>query len=264
MNESKPNKDQAGQHQRERKQYFENLNNWRKEYLSAAWKDVKEEAHKGKFWLEVLAFLVLLAYTVFSGMMWWQTKNAAQAAKESAAWTGHQARDFFNDERPRMWVKIPDSIHIEAGKPIKPNICIFNYGKTPGIVSARIRFEAAQGLIEKFRDTMRYHPNEFTITEQRGTLKVLINPNEGKTFSIETADLILSKQDLEKLAAGTIDVAIFGRIFYTDLSNGAMGERNSNYKTLFCIYVTKDGTTSACPNTYDPATKFEAYTNWAQ
>ena len=207
MNEAKP-EEQAHQHQPERKHHFQRFKNWCKEHLGPAWEDGKKKTHKAKFLLELLVFVVLFFYTVFSGLMWYETR-------ENAAWTTLQARDIFNDHRPLIWVKIPDSIHIEIGKPINPEIQVFNYGKSPGIARARIRFEAAPGVIEKFRDVLRNHQGEFTlpIPEPHGTLKVLINPNSGRSFPIETPQLILSKQDMEKLAAGTIDVAIYGTDF---------------------------------------------------
>jgi hypothetical protein len=210
-------------------------------------------------------------YTIFAGWTLHEihsgsadTHNLALAAKDSASWTGHQARDLFNDQRPRIWAKIPDSIHIEAGKPIRLGMEIFNYGKSPGIARARIRFEAAPGVIEKIRDVLRNHPDDFSVPEQLGNLKFLINPLTGKPFPVETPELILSKQDMNKLAAGTIDVAIYGRILYTDLDYSAMGERNTAYDSIFCFYIMRDGTTtSACPNKYDKRTNYEAYTNWA-
>ena len=224
-----------------------------------------------RYRLEKVSLAAVIIYAFLTLLMYFATKrsadaarDAADAAKASADWTGHQARDFFNDQRPRVWAKIPDRIRIEVGKPIKPDIEIFNYGKTPGIARARIRFEAAPGVIEKFRDTLRNHPDDFSIPEQLGTLKFLINPSTGKRFPIETPELTLSKKDIRKLTAGTIDVAIYGRIFYADLDNSALGERNREYVSSFCFYIMRDGTTiSACPNTYNPTTKYGAYTNWA-
>jgi hypothetical protein len=106
----------------------------------------------------------------------------------------------------------------------------------------------------------RFLPGTLTSARQGvpGTLKLLINPNEGRPFPIETPELKLSSEDMKKLADGTIDVAIYGRIFYTDLSNSATGMTNEYLKSLFCFYVLRDGSTmSACPNHKD------AYTNWA-
>jgi hypothetical protein len=186
--------------------------------------------------------------------------DAANAAIESTNWIKHQTINAFENERPRIWIKVPETIQIKVGEPINPHIQVFNYGRTPGIARARIQFKAAPGVIEEFRNTMRYHRDDFTIPleEQTGTLKLLINPNEGRQFPIESPELKLSSEDIKKLADGTIDVAIYGRIFYTDLSNSATGMTNEYLKTLFCFYVLRDGTTiSACPNRKD------AYTNWA-
>ena len=253
MNDEIKPEDDAGKHQPEQKQHFRGFQNWRKKYWGSAWENAKKEARKAKFWVEFVGVVVLFVYTIFSGLMWWQTK-------ENASWTSTQAKDIFNDHRPLIWVKIPDSMHVEVGKPINPEIQIFNYGKAPGIARARIRFEAGPGVIEKFRDILQYHQETFTlpIPEQNGTLKVLINPDSGKSFPIETPQLILSKQDMEKLAAGTIDVAIYGRIFYTNLSNNIWGKPNNSFQSSFCYYVMRDGsTTSACPN------QEGKYTNWA-
>jgi hypothetical protein len=226
----------------------------------------------------ILAVIGIIALCIYGGQLrvmrgqlqeiirqYPELQQSAEAANKSATWTRDQAINVFKDQRPRMWAKIPDRIHIEVGKPIRPDIQVFNYGKVPGIARARIRFEAATGVIEKFRDTLRNHPADFLVPDQVGTWKVLINPNDGKRFPIEKPELVLSKQDMEQLTGGTIDVAIYGRIFYTDLNNSATDGRNDEYQSSFCFYVMRDGTTmSACTNKYNKSTQYEEYTNWAQ
>lgn len=242
--------------------------------IAAVEKEVRHSAKK--HWLdyvtvalEVVGLVVLSIYAAYTVGIYYANNTAAVAAAEaadkSASWTRNQAINIFKDQRPRAWIKISDSIHIEAGKPIKPDIQVFNYGKVPAITRTRIRFEAAPGVIEKFRDTLRNHPANFLVPDKVGTWKVLINPLEGKRFPIETPNVVLSREDIAKLTAGTLDVAVYGRIFYTDLNNSAGNERNQEYQSSFCFYVMRDASTfSACTNTYNPDTKYEAYTNWAQ
>jgi hypothetical protein len=107
----------------------------------------------------------LLVVNLFVTIASWR---AASASKGAAEWTANQTRLIFNDQRPLIWVKMPE-IRIEAGKPIfVANMEIFNYGRTPGLARARIRFEAAQGVIEKFRDTLGtiQKNSRFRITEE--------------------------------------------------------------------------------------------------
>ena len=112
---------------------------------------------------------------------------------------------------------------------------------------------------------MRNSPDDFTIQpEQIGDAKFLIEPGHGRQFPIETADLVLSRQQIDRLKLGEIDVVIYGRIFYTDLHNRSSIGRNTYYKSLFCFYVMKDASTiSTCPNQAPPTHPEEAYTNWA-
>jgi hypothetical protein len=175
-------------------------------------------------------------------------------------WTQEQVVAFYNTgQRPMIFAKIPNKIHVEVGKPIQPTIELFNYGKVPGIVRARVHFEASEGAIEKFRDMLLFHGSDFLIAPQddKTILNILILSDKSVPYPIETPPIILAQRDIEKLSSGSIDIAVYGRIFYFDLSNRAYGKPNAMYTTSFCFYFQRDGTASACPN------KEGAYTNFA-
>jgi len=78
MNETDA-QNQTAEHKDERKQHFQRLKNWSKEYLRPAWKDTKKAARTGKFWFELLALIVLGVYTTFAGC---QTRIANRTLKE--------------------------------------------------------------------------------------------------------------------------------------------------------------------------------------
>jgi len=157
------------------------------------------------------------------------------------------------DLRPAITVKMLDSIQIEVGKPITATVEVFNYGKLPGMARAQIHAEAAPGLIEKFRHTLRDEKlGTGNLPDIIGLRKIYIAPGQGtKDFPIEPPQRIFTQQDMIGAAAGTIDVAVYGRIFYTDLNN------HHGYSSAFCFYRLKDGSTSACPD------EKNAYTNFA-
>jgi hypothetical protein len=212
-------------------------------------------------WKKRVEIAAILVAGVLLGVNIWALKKV----RESTDWLIIQTKNASNQQRPRISVRVPESIHIEVDKPIRPDIQIFNYGNSPGFARARIRFEAGPGVIEKFRDMVRHQSGEFMVPEESlGALKALIDVHVGSQFPIETPDLVLSKQDIAKLSAGTIDVVFYGRIFYTDLDNSALGQPNNLYHTIFCFYVIRDGSSlSACPNTYDHPEERWIYTNWA-
>jgi hypothetical protein len=199
--------------------------------------------------LEAAAFVAVIVYTVI-------TIALLCATKESLEWIKNQTRQSFS--RPVIWVKMPDTVQITPNEPITLDIQVFNYGDRTGLARARIRFEAGPGLIAKWSDLLRHHEWDFSVPDQLGMLSVPITPLVGKHFPLETQTLILSKQNIDLLKTGAIDVVAYGRIQYTDLDYSAFGKRNDHYESKFCFYVMRDGTTlSACPN------KYQEYTNWA-
>jgi hypothetical protein len=140
---------------------------------------------KTPFW-EKAAVLIALGLLVVNLFV-------ALSANDSAEWIKHQTRDVYNQHRPLIWVKVPTSVHIEVDKPIDFDIEVFNYGNVTGIARARIRLEAAPGVIERFRDTLRHHEADFPILrDQIGILKLPIPPGEFRHFPIESPELKLS------------------------------------------------------------------------
>src|SRR5258708_37307794 len=71
------------------------------------------------FVLEFIGLVVLCVYAVYTIGIYYANNTAAEAAKvaaeaanKSASWTRDQAINIFKDQRPRVWIKISDSIHI--------------------------------------------------------------------------------------------------------------------------------------------------------
>jgi hypothetical protein len=155
--------------------------------------------------------------------------------------------------RPAITVKMLDSIQVEVGKPVTATVEVFNYGKLPGMARAQIHVEVGPRAIEKFRLMLRDEKSgEGDMPDIMGFRKIYIAPGQStKGFPIDPPERIFTQQDVIGVTTGTIDVAVYGRIFYTDLNN------HYGYSSAFCFYRLKDGTTSACPD------EKNAYTNFA-
>jgi hypothetical protein len=229
----------------------------------------------------LLAFVGIIALCVYHGQLtvmrgqlteiqkqYPELQKSADAAKDGADFTTQQAKMFFDTQRPWVYVKMVDSIHLEAGKPITAPVEVINYGGSPAIVRAVIRVEIGPTVIETFRSNMVGQNNLFLFTpESMGDKQIVIFPGEGngrKDFPVECPPA-LSQQQYEKIksgvAAGTAEVAVDGRIFYNSLRDpvGQINRSDFSSSSLFCFYLLRDGTTSACPDQNGAYTNFTSY-----
>jgi hypothetical protein len=185
--------------------------------------------------------------------------RAANAAKEAADWTKRQTQFLFEEQRPRVWVKMLDNIQVEVGKPITANVEVFNYSQLPAQVRAYGYAEIGPMVIEKVRD----HPLD-NLPEDKSIRIILLAP--GKDFSVEIRGKVLSEEDLRLIINGTIEVVVYGHINYTDPRNPWLIDPHNprviitHLMSSFCFHRLKDGTVSVCPN-YEPHDN-TGYTNW--
>ena len=227
---------------------------------------------KTKPYVEIAGVLLLAVYTAYTIKIFCATKRAteatgiaATAAKNAADAAKISAGLAFNEQRPFVFVKMVDNIKVEIGKRISAPVEVFNYGKFPAMARTVIHIEVGPNVIETFRSKLAEpHMNYLFIPEEMGTKQILISPGEGrKDFPVESLQGVLSRQDYEKImsgvAAGTMDVAVYGRIFYSTLGVPVheAGEPGVTYDAAFCFYMMKDGTTSACTDNPHAYTNFE-------
>jgi hypothetical protein len=167
------------------------------------------------------------------------TRILAQAASD-------QSKVFWYGQHAWVWVKMLDKFNIQVGKPISAAIEVFNYGKEPTLVRARIFVEAAPMISDAIQER---------IPEIIGVREILLSPVEGtKEFAAELPRKVLTQEDYRKIMDGTLDVLAYGRIEYANIHDPVKGMANSS----FCFYRMKDGTVSACPNPDE-----HHFTNWA-
>jgi hypothetical protein len=204
-------------------------------------------------------------YTIFAGWTLWEihsgskdTHELALAAKATADWTQRQTQFLFDEQRPQVWVKMLDNIHVEVGKSIAAKVEVFNYSQFPAQVWAYGYAEVGNSLIEKIRDRPRSN-----LAEGKDTLIILLAPHEGtKDFPMETQGRVLTKEDFRLITSGEMEVVVYGHINYSDPRNPWLPRSGipdvfvTRFMSSFCFHRLKDGTVSVCPNYQG------AYTNW--
>jgi hypothetical protein len=167
------------------------------------------------------------------------TRILAQAAE-------NESKVLWYGQHAWVWVKMLDKFNIQVGKPITAAVEVFNYGKEPTLVRARIYVEAAPMIRGALQER---------IPETKGIREILLAPSEGtKEFAIELPRKVLTQEDYRKIMDGTIDVLAYGRIEYANIHDPVKSMANSS----FCFYRMKDGAVSACPNPDE-----HHFTNWA-
>src|ERR1035437_6901276 len=82
----------------------------------------KDWRDKAKFWAEMLGLIVLIAYTIFTGLMYCANKKAADAAKSAADTAANSLkiseRAYLGTDRPSQ---VPEGIYLK----------VVNYGHSP-------------------------------------------------------------------------------------------------------------------------------------
>jgi hypothetical protein len=212
----------------------------------------KEKRERLKLRYEAIGGAIALLLFVANWFQGCQTKKAADAAIEQfKAYSGKENRAW-------IWVNM-GRIHVEVGKPITADVEVFNYGKVPAVVRARIRVEVAPGAIESFRkEAIDNAKTAMVIEDAKGLLKIVLPANEGyRDFPVESPQQILTRQDYNRImngvASNALDVVVYGRIFYASPGMPLKKQENND---IFCFYLLKNGTTSTCTN------QDGAYTNW--
>lgn len=201
-------------------------------------------------WIAALIALLLFSATAYQGC---QMKKAVEATKEQ---TMHS---IAVQDRPWIWVRTPESIQVEAGKPVSTKVCVFNPGQAPALVRARMRLEISPRAIEAFRRDAKENPyTTMRVEDAKGILKVILYSHDSYCdFPIESSQEVMTPQRVSEImngiASNSLDVAVYGRLYYSSPGN-VMREHDD----IFCFYLLKNGQVSACTN--QPG----AYTNWIQ
>jgi hypothetical protein len=217
-----------------------------------------------RLWIEVIALGGLIFYSIKTHQMWREVHDQSMATVAIY-------------QRPWVFAKMP-TIKAVVGKPVTAQIEIWNFGKgTPAMVRASIHADIGPNVIDNFRekllDSKPGNEQYLYVPNSRGELKIFLAENEETTsFPIEISPHILTQKEYEAISEGAIDVAVYGRLFYTNLTVPIPEEiphygffssffhgtvPDANYRSSFCFYLLRDYTVSAC------ADKPHAYTNFA-
>jgi hypothetical protein len=207
-------------------------------------------AQLGAVVIAILLLCVTSRYVTYTYNMWREMHQQTIAA------TGQLKQEEAKHNHPWVWVKMPDSITIKIGKPVTAKICVFNYGEGPALVRTKIRLKVAPNAIEELRKGWLQPETIIPWQDTKGNLRLILAPNEGSSdFPVDSPQEILTRdkyrQIMTGVSTGTIDVVVYGRLFYATASTPA-----KEYDSIFCFYLLKDGKTSACTDEQG------AYTNW--
>ena len=206
--------------------------------------------------LEGFGLFVLIVYTIFTGLMYFSNKKAADAAK-SAADTAHDTlteshKSFVIDQRPYLVVsESPAFINLPlaANKPIQANVTIKNIGRTPAIQEAtNIKLFSYHALpnskdsttnAERLKNYISSLEAAFTEIRQkneaaRETLVRFKDFSAGQDvapgnqfFTTSQEPILLSVPELPLVKTGERTLIYIGITSYTDAYEGS-------YRTEFC------------------------------
>lgn len=230
MNKDNPEND-GPQHQSKRKERFKEFKDWLKSHWRALWEDIEKETRTVKFWFEVGATLILIAYTTAAFLQWRAQINAMK-----------------NDERAWFDVDGAFAPQVKEGDVLGTNIRIRNKGRTAG---KKLLSEWVVSVY-KSSDTIPFdYSNSHEVTKE---IIGVIYPDDSSIFPItkppgEKVETF-TKDDVESLTKGKAYIAAYGRGLYFDVFNkphwfhfcnwkyyGVGGE----YQALGCTIYTDTG-----------------------
>lgn len=234
------------------------------------WERIKQKGGDCARWLNkhgnavtAVATIIIAAtgivYTSYARGQWQATNNLIS-----------QTGQLY--ERPWVWVKVPDAINVQIGQPITTSPIEFNnLSKTsPTMIRASIYTEWGPYVIDTFASNLAREgagQTFMSVRDEKGNLKILLPPESKTTeFIPQPRQGPLTPEEYKRVKKGvgdgSIEVVVYGRYFYNDLSDPVPTDRNpkdtsiAQYFGFFCYYLMRDGKISACPD------KSKAYTNW--
>jgi hypothetical protein len=198
-------------------------------WYSESWTNFKK--HWVSIAINALTLFVVARYTHYAYGQLEQMRIATEATREAAGAARDNAAYLLKQQRPYIYVNIPDSIAIKPGKQItiSPPIRYVNHGGAPGLAQSVC-------YIDYIEDS-----DELISVRNRQNVKVNSVTNFiPKYDSHESVPKLGScKQPVADKNGRTI--AVYGRIDNTDLSAD-----HNRYCTLFCFYRLPDGSISVC------------------
>ena len=202
-------------------------------------KTEKDWRDRAKFWAECLGLLVLIVYTVFTGLMWCANKTAADAAQRAAT-EAQKSREqsettfkamveqFHLDQRarvgvPRFNIGPPTVVEIIANTKLLGNGEFENFGKTPAIIDGGgVKFEVRTAPV----------PDDF-VYPYRKPGRFLLYPAEKGVKTNDDSYTIAAKDFAEVKKVGERRLVLHGVVYYHDTFG--------TYTTRFCFYWIGEG-----------------------
>jgi hypothetical protein len=216
MNERQP-KDKTGDHENKRKQYFERCIEWLKDHLGALWENTKTHMNEPKFWLEVLALMVVSLYTVFSGCQ-------VQVANKTL-------REVQSTNRPYIFTT-PKFSFPQMPKPedfinVPVTVTIYNLGVSPAL--KEIHSDPVIGLDTDPETIEHMQTCSVTYPKSEG---VPLPPNQSSANASGITTMTITRhlsEDERKdvIINRTKRLVVFGGVKYSGL-------RGAEYETIYC------------------------------
>jgi len=205
----------------------------------AAHKESKERRERLKARLEVIGLIVLIVYTIFTGLMYCANKKSANAA-ESAAKTADATlksneRQFRMEQRPYIWAYAVAGTNNEVLPPIGGKIYIRvdfkNSGRTPAIhvvpthsITIAAPANEARRQARAFVAEYPPIPGAVLTPEITGSAPTGYGP-------------MLTDKILAEIKDGTWEVYVVGAVRYTDVFQPVIAP----YETTYCVQFIPSG-----------------------
>jgi len=190
---------------------------------------------------------VLTVYTIVTGLMWWATKKAAQTAEKSAEIAEGYARMVSFDQRPWMFMSLPDTLGVKDGRiEAKPPLLFLNNGGAFAYVQMACwsgYIDGSQTFLPDVRRRLdkEIPPNAMQVLIGNGKLE----PGVPAQPSAPIECIQLAKGDN---GSGN-DLAMFGTIDYATAGRVTPDRPRKSYSTHFCFYQMLNGRVSFCHDT---------------
>jgi hypothetical protein len=217
-----------------------------KEWPKEFWNDLKFEATRPRFVIEILALLGLGIYTYETH----RTNNLTEKALENSRVQFKKSEDraweqFKTDQRPYMWSSAVVGSTPQANQPLWANVYLVNYGKSPAMAernTGKIFFgqDATEQADKWFAqmDTGRLDTKDTSVTVVPQGIPA--NAEKSPVFSSIGTDTALNKSQAEYVKITAFSEVLAVHVEYTDIGGKAF------YFSDICYHRTATGQMGIC------------------
>jgi hypothetical protein len=227
--------------------------------IEAYWEDFKRQFWKSirepKFVLEILGFVVLAIYAMFTSLMYVANRDAANAAQSSAEtasntlkWTQQQfrieKRPWLSSE-PRGGTRLPSRFSLPNGKiatappdgtavivnnVLAAAVDLRNIGTSPAIDVESTHTDYFFGPRDQIEHEVQQYVPDYP--SHRGSIVAM-----GTTLTAQSDVRTLKPEELQHIEDGTWELFIVGAVSYRDVFFPPIAP----YETTYCYLFTPQG-----------------------